>query len=139
MTSHVRSARPGRRPERSGEGVRLSRRAFERLVEEAIDGLPEELAELLENVAVVVEDEPPAYVLEELGFEPGEELFGLYEGVPLTERDSFYQALPDRISIYRGPLERICRSRREIVREIRDTVAHEIGHHFGLSDDEMPY
>ena len=129
----------GRFPRHSGEGHRLSRRAFERLVEQALDDLPDDFAAALENVAVVVEDEPSPEVLEEMGFEPDEELFGLYEGVPLPERDSFYQSLPDRISIYRGPLERVCRSRREIVGEIRDTVVHELGHYFGLSDEEMPY
>ncbi len=117
----------------------LSQRAFSRAVEEALDGLPEELAELLENVAVVVEEEPSPETLAQLGMTPGDELFGLYEGVPLTERDSFYQHLPDRVSIYRGPLLRTCRNRREIVREVRRTVAHEIGHHFGLSDDDMPF
>lgn len=128
MASHDRSS-----------GYRLSRRAFTRLVEQALDELPEDFARALDNVAVVVEDEPAFEVLEEMGFEPGDELFGLYEGVPLPERDSFYQSLPDRISIYRGPLERVCRSRREIVREVRDTVVHELGHYFGLSDEEMPY
>jgi predicted Zn-dependent protease with MMP-like domain len=128
-----------RHPDRSGADARVSRRAFNRLVEEALDGLPDELAELLENVAVVVEEEPSPETLRELDMDPDDELFGLYQGVPLTDRDSFYQSLPDRISIYRGPLLRACRSRREIVREIRDTVAHEIGHHFGLDDDDMPY
>ncbi len=138
MLSHS-GTRPGRRPRRSGQEVHLTRRAFTRLVEQALEELPDHFAEVLENVGVVVEDEPAPETLEELGFEPGEELFGLYEGVPLTERDSFYQSLPDRISIYQGPLQRVCRSRREIVQEIRDTVVHEIGHYFGLSDEEMPY
>ena len=137
MTKH-RSNRPGRRPSGSAQAIDLTRRAFTRLVEQAIEELPDHFAEVLENVGVVVEDEPAPETLEMLGFEPGEELFGLYEGVPLTERDSFYQSLPDRISIYHGPLQRVCRSRREIVQEIRDTVVHEIGHHFGLSDEEMP-
>ena len=137
MTKH-HSNRPGRRPSGSAQAIDLTRRAFTRLVEQALEELPEHFAEVLENVGVVVEDEPAPETLEMLGFEPGEELFGLYEGVPLTERDSFYQSLPDRISIYHGPLQRVCRSRREIVQEIRDTVVHEIGHHFGLSDEEMP-
>lgn len=117
----------------------LGRSAFERLVEEALDGLPEEFAAMLENVAVVVEEEPDPAVLHELGMDPEEELLGLYLGVPLPERDSQYQALPDRVAIYRGPVLRICGSRREVVREVRDTVVHELGHYFGLEDEEMPY
>ena len=138
MASPTRDS-TGRRPGASGEGSRLSQQTFTRLVEQALDDLPEDFAAVLENVAIVVEDEPAPETLEELGFEPGDELFGLYEGVPLPERDSFYQSLPDRISIYRGPLQRVCSSRREIVQEIRDTVVHEIGHYFGLSDEDMPY
>jgi len=117
----------------------LSRPAFEKLVAEAIDGLPDRFAELLENVAVVVEEEPDPSVLDEMGMEEDEELMGLYLGVPLTERDSQYQSLPDRVAIYRGPVLRCCGSRREIVREVRDTVVHELGHYFGLDDDEMPF
>ena len=117
----------------------LSRAAFERLVEEALDGLPPQFAELLENVAVVVEEEPDPQVLAEMGMDDEEELMGLYLGVPLTARDSQYQALPDRVAIYRGPVLRCCGSRREVVREVRDTVIHELGHYFGLEDEEMPY
>jgi predicted Zn-dependent protease with MMP-like domain len=119
---------------------RLSRRQFERLVAEAMDRLPSEHAELLDNVAVVVEEEPSPEVLEELGIDAEEEeLFGLYDGVPLTEREVGSVTLPDRVVLYRGPILRSCRSRREVLREIRDTLVHEIGHHFGLSDEEMPY
>jgi predicted Zn-dependent protease with MMP-like domain len=117
----------------------LGRAAFERLVEEALDGLPEEFAELLENVAVVVEEEPDPAVLAELGMDPEEELLGLYLGIPLPARDTQYQALPDQVAIYRGPVLRVCGSRREVVREVRDTVVHELGHYFGLDDEEMPY
>ena len=117
----------------------LGRAAFERPVEEAPDGLPADFAELLENVAVVVEEEPDPAVLAELGVDEDEELLGLYLGVPLTDRDTQYQALPDRVAIYRGPVLRCCGSRREVVREVRDTVVHELGHFFGLDDDEMPY
>lgn len=119
--------------------LRLDSDEFARLVEKALDDLPGEFGEALENIAVVVQEEPDLELLTEYGFDPKEELLGLYEGVPLSERDSFYQALPDRISIYRGPILRHCRSRREVVREVRDTVVHEIGHYFGLGDDEMPY
>lgn len=119
--------------------LRVGTAVFERLVGEALDGLPDDFAALLDNVAVVIEEEPPPDVLAEFGMESPDELFGLYQGIPLTERDGFYQALPDRIAIYRGPITRYCRSRREVIREVRDTVIHELGHHFGLDDDEMPY
>ena len=119
--------------------MRVPPEEFAALVEQALDGLPEEFAELLENVAVVVEEEPDPDDLEELGMEPDEELFGLYQGVPLPERAGAYSALPDRIAIYRGPILRCCRNRREVIREVRDTVVHELGHYFGLDEDDMPY
>lgn len=121
------------------EELWLDTDAFGRLVEQALDDLPEEFAEALENVAVVVLDEPDPETLADYGFDPEEELLGLYEGVPLPERDSFYEALPDRISIYRGPLLRMCTTREELAAEVRDTVVHELGHYFGLEDGEMPY
>jgi predicted Zn-dependent protease with MMP-like domain len=126
-------------PTMSRDGAWLTRAAFERLVAEALDGLPEEFAAALENVAVVVEEEPDPAVLDEMGMAEDEELMGLYLGVPLPERGSQYQALPDRIAIYRGPVLRLCTSRREVVREVRDTVVHELGHYFGLEDEEMPF
>lgn len=128
--------------------VRVPPERFEELVAEALDGLPEDFAALLDNVAVVVEDEPSDDELREVGMDRGDldggdldggELFGLYQGVPLDLRDSFYSALPDRVVIYRGPILRACRSRREVLREVRDTVVHELGHHFGLDEDDMPY
>lgn len=119
--------------------MRISMEEFETLVEKALDDLPEEFAELLENVAVTIEDEPDPEDREALGMGEDDELFGLYQGMPLTERGSFYQELPDRVVIYRGPIVRVCQSRREVIREVRDTVVHELGHHFGLSDEEMPY
>jgi predicted Zn-dependent protease with MMP-like domain len=119
--------------------MRVPPEEFEQLVARALDGLPERFADLLENVAVVVEDEPDPDDLVELEMDPEEELFGLYQGVPLPDRGGSYTALPDRIAIYRGPILRWCQDRREVVREVRDTVIHELGHYFGLDEDDMPY
>jgi predicted Zn-dependent protease with MMP-like domain len=119
--------------------MRVPPEEFEALVEQALDGLPEEFAGLLENVVVVVEEEPDPDDLEALGMEPDEELLGLYQGVPQSERDSNYLALPDRVIVYRGPLLRSCDNRRQLIREVRNTVVHELGHHFGLDEDDMPY
>ena len=103
--------------------------AFEELVAHALDGVPVELADLIDNVVVLVEPEPPAQ-------DP--HLLGLYDGVPLTERDSGYTFLPpDRILVYRGPLTRMCASAEELVEEVRITVVHEIAHHFGIDDDAL--
>ena len=121
--------------------IRFSREQFEELVAEALDSLPQEFAQLLDNVAVVVEDRPSAHDLDSVGMATDEwsELFGLYVGVNLMERDTFYSALPDRIAIYREPILLACGSRREVLREVRDTVIHELGHYFGMEEDQMPY
>ena len=99
---------------------------FEQLVELALDSLPAELRDQISNVEVVVEDEPP----------PGQPLLGLYQGVPLTRRGSNYTgALPDKITIYRGPLERLSGDDPdELRRQVRHVVLHEVAHHFGISD-----
>lgn len=119
--------------------MRVPREEFEALVERAVERLPREFAELVDNVVIVVEDEPEPELLSEMGFGPDEELLGLYQGVPLTERETGYFALPDQVTLYHGPLCRICENRRELIGEIRDTLVHELGHYFGLSDEEMPY
>lgn len=114
-------------------------REFERLVEEALEQLPPRFAELLQNVAVVVEDEPSDDDLDLLD-EDADELLGIYRGVALTNRThDMLPMLPDQIAIFRGPIMRISRTRRDAVHEIRDTVVHELGHYFGLHDHEMPY
>ena len=102
---------------------------FDRLVEEAIASLPEDLGAFMSNVAVVVEDEPPA----------GLPLLGLYQGIPLTRRTTSYAGVPpDTISIYRGPLERVYGHDPELLEEqIRRVVLHEIAHHFGIDDDRL--
>jgi predicted Zn-dependent protease with MMP-like domain len=102
---------------------------FEESVEAALETLPDDLREAMSNVAIMVEDEPPA----------GQPLLGLYEGIPLTARTSWYAgAAPDKISIYRGPLERLYGHDPELLeRMIRRVVLHEIAHHFGISDERL--
>ena len=111
---------------------------FERLVEEALDSLPARFAELLENIVVVVEEEPDESDLDVMD-DPNGELLGIYRGTPLTRRsyDSF--RLPDQVAIFRGPILRVTRSAADAKRQIRETVIHEVGHHFGLSDADMVY
>ena len=113
----------------------MTREAFEEAVSEALDLIPQELADRMDNVVVLVEDEPTA---EQLAGEE-EDLLGIYEGTPLTERDSWWAAgsLPDRITIFRGPTMRMCESEDEVVEEVAVTVVHEIAHHFGIGDDRL--
>lgn len=107
---------------------------FEELVERAMDGLPPELSDLLDNVVVMVEEWPERATLE--AYEE-DTLYGLYEGVPLTERGSSYAGvMPDRITIFRGPLERDF-GRDDLVEQVRVTVVHEIAHHFGLDEARL--
>jgi predicted Zn-dependent protease with MMP-like domain len=114
---------------------------FADLVQRALDGLPDDYARIMKNVAVVVEEEPSREVLDDLDLESEDDLLGLYSGTARDEESFFSPGghLPARISIYRGPILRLCRTSQEVVQEVRDTVVHEIGHHFGLDDDEMPY
>ena len=102
---------------------------FDNAVGDAVDMLPDELRDAMSNVAIVVEDEPP----------DGEPLLGLYQGIPLTERSSAYAGTPpDKISIYRGPLERLYGHDPALLRDqIRRVVLHEIAHHFGISDERL--
>jgi predicted Zn-dependent protease with MMP-like domain len=103
---------------------------FDALVDRALDGIPDELAGLVRNVVVLVEDEPPEG-------EP-DDLLGLYDGVALTERDStLTMNLPDRIFIFRGPLLDFCDTEAQLVEEVRITVVHEIAHHFGIDDARL--
>ena len=101
---------------------------FEELVADALDGLPPELTRLMDNVALFIEAEPPG----------GEQILGVYEGVPLTERGwSYGGVLPDRIVVFRGPILRMCHTPEEVVDEVRITVVHEVAHHFGIDDDRL--
>ncbi|GGX91425.1 hypothetical protein GCM10010515_68140 [Streptomyces fructofermentans] len=113
----------------NGPVLEMTREEFEELVAESLDRIPPELTRLMDNVAVFVEDEPPA---------DDPELLGLYEGTPLTDRGEWYAGvLPDRITIYRGPTLRMCESREDVVAETEVTVVHEIAHHFGIDDARL--
>lgn len=106
--------------------VDVSPARFSELVAEALDGIPPELSGFMENVAVVVDDDSP----------PGG-LFGVYQGIPLTERGDYAMVLPDRITIYRETILEACHTADEVVSQVRTTVLHEVGHHFGISDRRL--
>lgn len=116
----------------------MRRREFERMVDRALEGLPEAFRERLDNVVIVVEDHPSARLLRSLGMGPDELLFGFYEGTPLTEPGREYDfRVPDTITLYQRTFELACGTPEEIAEEVRKTVLHEIGHHFGLSEEEL--
>ncbi len=116
----------------------MTRERFTRLVEAALDQIPRRFREEMKNVAVVVEDEPPPHVLAEMEVDPSDSLFGLYHGTPLPERSWTYgNTLPDRISIYQRPIEEACEDEEEVRDCVAETVIHEFGHYFGMSEEEI--
>jgi predicted Zn-dependent protease with MMP-like domain len=118
----------------------VSRERFEELVEEALDSIPSALWDMIENLAVTVEEWPSRSQLLSVDVGRGHTLLGLYEGVPLTERSHHYGLVPpDRITIFRGPILRMCRPGDEegIRAQVRRTVLHEVAHHFGISDERL--
>jgi predicted Zn-dependent protease with MMP-like domain len=116
----------------------MTREAFMSLVEDALQEIPRRFRAEMKNVAVVVEDEPPEYILEEMEIGPDDTLFGLYQGTPLPERGWTYgNTLPDRISIYQFPIEDACDTEEEIRDRVAETVIHEFGHYFGMSEEEI--
>jgi predicted Zn-dependent protease with MMP-like domain len=107
----------------------VGRERFEELVTDALDGIPDELARLVQNCVVTVEDDSP---------DGRGRLLGLYQGIPLTGRGSGYtMVLPDKITIFRNPILGICTSETEVVEQVRTTVVHEVGHHFGIDDQRL--
>lgn len=119
---------------------RLSRAEFEKLVEKAIGGLPDLFRSRLENVVIAVEDEPTDEDYELTDTPDDEDLFGIFRGPMRTEMSfDMLPALPPQVVVFRGPILRNTSSSREAVKEIKDTLVHELGHYFGLEDDEMPY
>ena len=116
----------------------MERKQFERHVADALASIPRRFRDALRNIAIVVEDEPDAQLLAEMDIEPPDTLLGLYQGTPLTERRWDYgNALPDRILIFQGPHERAAADEDDLVVAIGETLIHEVGHYFGLSEEEI--
>ena len=116
----------------------MTRKQFHRLVARAVRGIPARFRREMDNVAVVVEDVPPPELLAEMEIEPPDTLYGLYQGIPLPERDWTHgNVLPDRITIYQQPILEDFEHEDDIVKAIGETVIHEFGHYFGLDEEEI--
>lgn len=116
----------------------MKRDAFEQLVADALAGLPNRFRKAMSNIAIIVEDEPSRDILREMDIEPPDTLFGLYRGTPLTERQWAHgNTLPDQILLFQGPHEREAEDEDDLVASIAETLIHEIGHYFGLSEEEI--
>jgi len=116
----------------------VHRKQFESLVAEALASIPRRFKKAMQNIAIVVEDEPSAELLEEMEIEPPDTLLGLYQGIPLTERGWAHgNALPDRILIFQGPHQRDADDEDDLVVAIGETLIHEIGHYFGMSEEQI--
>ena len=116
----------------------MTRRQFEALVEKSLRKLPKPFKDKVANIAVVVEDWADDETLAEMGIEPPDTLYGLYQGVDITHRDSTYgNVLPDVITIYQGPIQEDCDTLEDMEELVRDTVVHEVGHYFGLDDERL--
>ncbi len=117
--------------------LRMERARFERLVAEALEKIPDEIGAGMDNLDVVVDDWPTQSQMLGSGIEEGEYLLGLYEGLPLTERYDYSMVLPDKITLFQGAIEAVCSTDEEVVQEVRDTVIHEVAHHFGIDDERL--
>jgi predicted Zn-dependent protease with MMP-like domain len=118
--------------------MQLRKEDFNKLVEEALNDIPRRFRKAMTNIAIVVEDEPSPEILAEMEIEPPDSLYGLYQGTPLTERGWGHgNALPDRISLYKNPIEEDSEDHEDVIVCIAETLIHEIGHYFGLSEEEI--
>ena len=116
----------------------MTRDRFKQLVDEALETIPEDFRAAMQNIAIVIEDEPSLEQLDEVGIDPSDTLLGLYEGIPLTERQWAHgNTLPDKITLFQGPIEDASDDEDDAVVAIGETLIHEIGHYFGLSEEEI--
>jgi predicted Zn-dependent protease with MMP-like domain len=119
-------------------GIKLSQEEFEEAVVSALETLPKVLKEKMENMDVVVEDRASKSVMEEMKLRSPYDLLGLYQGIPYDRRGFFYgNVLPDKITLFKEPIEALCRTKEEIEEKVREVVIHEVGHYFGLDDDAI--
>lgn len=118
--------------------MKISRRQFDQIVQQAIARIPEEFRRHLDNMIITVQARPSLDLLEEMGYEPDETLLGVYTGVPLTERSAIDPPLyPDAIYLFQEPLQEICESLEELEQEIEITVVHEVAHYLGIGEDRL--
>lgn len=118
--------------------IRLTLKQFNELVSQALEEIPENFLKKLENVEIVIEEDPSPDLLRELGLGRDDVLFGLYQGIPLPEKSTFQGlSLPDRIALFRNPIVRISRSKEQVLEQIKKTLVHEIAHHFGFAEKKI--
>jgi len=115
----------------------MDHKEFEKIVKEGIKAIPKRFLEKLDNIDIVIEDEPNSWQLRKLKTRKGFLIFGLYEGVPKTKRGSYGMVLPDKITIFKKPIEKIAQTEKEIREIVKNTIWHEIAHHFGFSEEEV--
>lgn len=115
----------------------MRKRDFEALVRRAVEDIPDQFLQIMENVDVQVRRQPAKRQLRAAQVGPGETLLGLYEGVPLTERRDYGMVLPDVITIFQRPIEEACATEREVMDQVRETIVHEVAHYFGITDVEL--
>ncbi len=119
-------------------GIKLTQKEFEDAAVSALRNLPKILKKKMENVDVVVEDRAPPAVMEEMELRSPYDLLGLYQGIPYDRRGFYYgNVLPDKITLFKDPIEALCRTREEVEEKVREVVIHEVGHYFGLDDEAL--
>ena len=118
--------------------IRLSHREFAKLVEQAMDSLPQQFVPYMDNIIVEVRDRPDPKLLAEMDMSDRDCLLGLYTGIPITEKSvTAPYEMPERILIFKANIESVCDTRRQVVEQVRTTVLHEVGHHFGMDEDDL--
>ena len=118
--------------------MKLTEKEFRELVEMALKGLPGSIRDRMENIDVAVENRAPQHLLTQLGLQSAYELLGLYQGVPFGRRGFYYgNVLPDKITLFKNPIESMCKTKKELEEKVKEVIIHEVGHYFGMSDEKL--